>query len=240
MAKAPNPYLTAGKAARMCGVSNRTVINWISRGDLQANRLPSGHYRIHADVLRGFLATRRPSRPHAVKHAQPAARDLCWYRADAGPEHRCTECLVYRAHAVHCFVLRAELQPAQLGCQILCEECSHFHRVYEQISEGLEFDSTPCAVSRGGAVLGANTAFRALLTLDGRPLIGRTWMEFIAPDEREGLARWAAQVRASAADVVLRIDTRLVRGDGTTLPVTLETTWFPRIPGSVVTRFHSR
>ncbi len=240
MAKAPNPYLTVGKAARMCGVSNRTVINWISRGQLQANRLPSGHHRIHVDVLRAFLAARNRSRQRPLGAAAVAARERCWHRADAVVEHRCHECIVYRAHAAHCFVMRLEIDPGALRCEVPCEECSFFLSTYEGIGQELEFDRVACAVSRGGVVIGVNSAFRDLLGLGEERVVGRPWLDFVAPGDRDGLGRWAQQVGTRSGDAVSRIDTRMAQRDGGTVPVTLETTGFPRIAGSLVTRFHPR
>ncbi len=53
-------YLTVAEAALRCGVSRRTVQSWIRGGKLSASRLPGGHYRIHEDVLKVFLRSRRP------------------------------------------------------------------------------------------------------------------------------------------------------------------------------------
>lgn len=51
-----NETLTSTEAARMCGVSFRTVIRWIERNELQAYRLPGrGDYRVLATELRRFM-----------------------------------------------------------------------------------------------------------------------------------------------------------------------------------------
>lgn len=48
--------LTTGEAARLCGVSLRTVIRWIERGDLQGYRLPGrGDYRVPVGELQRFM-----------------------------------------------------------------------------------------------------------------------------------------------------------------------------------------
>ena len=48
--------LTSSEAARLCGVSFRTVIRWIERGRLQAYRLPGrGDYRVPVVELRRFM-----------------------------------------------------------------------------------------------------------------------------------------------------------------------------------------
>jgi excisionase family DNA binding protein len=48
--------LTSTEAARICGVSFRTVIRWIERGELEGYRLPGrGDYRVTAVDLRRFM-----------------------------------------------------------------------------------------------------------------------------------------------------------------------------------------
>jgi excisionase family DNA binding protein len=50
-------FISVGFVAKGCGVSNTTVLRWISAGRLPAFRLPGGHYRIEYDALSLFLAT---------------------------------------------------------------------------------------------------------------------------------------------------------------------------------------
>lgn len=48
--------LTTSEAAKLCGVSFRTVIRWAERGELQAYRLPGrGDYRVPMEELRRFM-----------------------------------------------------------------------------------------------------------------------------------------------------------------------------------------
>lgn len=48
--------LTSSEAARLCGVSFRTVIRWIERGQLQAYKLPGrGDHRVPVVELRRFM-----------------------------------------------------------------------------------------------------------------------------------------------------------------------------------------
>ncbi|MFC1990169.1 excisionase family DNA-binding protein [Chloroflexota bacterium] len=49
-------YLTTGFVARRCGVSNMTVLRWITNGRLLAFKLPAGHYRINRNDFTEFLA----------------------------------------------------------------------------------------------------------------------------------------------------------------------------------------
>jgi len=62
-----NETLTSSEAARICGVSFRTVIRWIERNELQAYRLPGrGDYRVLATELRRFMGV----------HGIPAPDDM--------------------------------------------------------------------------------------------------------------------------------------------------------------------
>jgi excisionase family DNA binding protein len=48
-------YISVGFIARRCGVSNSTVLRWISTGQLPAFRLPAGHFRIGITDFSDFL-----------------------------------------------------------------------------------------------------------------------------------------------------------------------------------------
>jgi excisionase family DNA binding protein len=48
-------YVSVGFVAQRCGVSNTTVLRWISSGRLPAFRLPGGHYRVDKHAFSGFL-----------------------------------------------------------------------------------------------------------------------------------------------------------------------------------------
>lgn len=60
--------LTTGEAARLCGVSFRTVIRWIERGQLHAYKLPGrGDHRVPVDELRRFLRQHAMPEPAALQ-----------------------------------------------------------------------------------------------------------------------------------------------------------------------------
>jgi excisionase family DNA binding protein len=62
--------LTSSAAAQLCGVSFRTVIRWIERGELQAYRLPGrGDYRVPASELQRFMRTHGIPEPEAFRPA---------------------------------------------------------------------------------------------------------------------------------------------------------------------------
>ncbi len=56
--KAPPRFLTSVEVAAACGVSTRTVSNWIRDGAIPAHRTVGGHGRVSVDDLRRFLVDR--------------------------------------------------------------------------------------------------------------------------------------------------------------------------------------
>jgi excisionase family DNA binding protein len=64
-------FLTSVEVASACGVSPRTVGNWIRAGSIPAHRTVGGHARISADDLRRFLDDRHIPVPPAL--ARPSA-----------------------------------------------------------------------------------------------------------------------------------------------------------------------
>lgn len=78
MTEKPAPrFLTSLEVAAACGVSTRTVANWIRDGAIPAHRTVGGHARVASDDLRAFLAARRmpaPAGPGERSTPAPRAR----------------------------------------------------------------------------------------------------------------------------------------------------------------------
>jgi excisionase family DNA binding protein len=64
--RAPIRFLTSVEVAAACGVSTRTVSNWIRDGAIPAHRTVGGHGRVAVEDLRRFL----------VDRGMPVPRDL--------------------------------------------------------------------------------------------------------------------------------------------------------------------
>jgi len=58
---------SALEVARICGVVNQTVINWIRAGHLTASVTPGGQFRIYPDDLKGFLESKGMRVPEDVQ-----------------------------------------------------------------------------------------------------------------------------------------------------------------------------
>jgi excisionase family DNA binding protein len=51
-------YLTCAEVADTLGVSTRTVLRWVERGELEALRLPGGRLRIPQSAYSAWVAKR--------------------------------------------------------------------------------------------------------------------------------------------------------------------------------------
>src|SRR6188768_4104289 len=51
--------LTTFQAAKLCGVSHKSIERWIDAGLLPGYRTPGGHRRVHRADLLGFVQARR-------------------------------------------------------------------------------------------------------------------------------------------------------------------------------------
>src|SRR6185369_12661995 len=58
---------SALEVAKICGVVNQTVINWIRAGHLQASVTPGGQFRIYPENLKGFLDSKGMKVPDEVQ-----------------------------------------------------------------------------------------------------------------------------------------------------------------------------
>ena len=63
--------ISTGEAARACGVSTQTIVNWIRQGRLRAATTGGGRFRVHADSLVEFLKAGGFEVPNELK-AGPA------------------------------------------------------------------------------------------------------------------------------------------------------------------------
>ncbi len=51
----PDEWLTTGQAAALLGISRSTVVRYIEAGNLDARRLPGGHWRIRRAAAEKLL-----------------------------------------------------------------------------------------------------------------------------------------------------------------------------------------
>ncbi|MBI2392154.1 MAG: response regulator [Deltaproteobacteria bacterium] len=72
---APDPkkpeLISTGEAARACGVSTQTIVNWIRQGRLRAATTGGGRFRVHADSLVEFLKAGGFEVPTELKAGPP-------------------------------------------------------------------------------------------------------------------------------------------------------------------------
>ncbi len=64
--------ISTGEAARACGVSTQTIVNWIRQGRLRAATTGGGRFRVHADSLVEFLRSSGFEIPEELRAGPPA------------------------------------------------------------------------------------------------------------------------------------------------------------------------
>ena len=127
-------WLTTGQAAKYCSVKPDTVLKWIKRGRLTAERTPGGHYRIRPKDLEPLILTpRQVDAPPRTDRLPPQAL-RCWEYLGSGgsTSEECRECIVFRSRAAWCFQMvevARETGHALIHCQESCDECAYFRRV---------------------------------------------------------------------------------------------------------------
>jgi excisionase family DNA binding protein len=231
-----SPFLSVGKVARMCGVSNRTVLNWIAQGRIEAHALPSGHFRVHVDEVRTFMQSNEMELPSRISEATALRDTLCWARRDLTEGHACQRCLVLATQSLHCFVARRLLGEGAVGCGEPCSSCRYLKAVIRPLGASLELDAEACAVSRGGVLLGANSQLCALLQRTQTEVIGLRWAEAArVPDPLPLLASDHDPSSASAIRIQ-RLEGHLLRREGAALPASFLLAPFPRLLGALLVR----
>ena len=231
-----SPFLSVGKVARMCGVSNRTVLNWIGQGKIEAHALPSGHFRVHVDEVRSFMQANEMELPARISEAAALGDTLCWVRRDLTGSHDCARCAVLATQSWHCFTARARLGEAAVGCDVACSACRYYKTVVRPIGASLELDATACAVSRGGVILGANSQLGALLQRAPSELVGAAWSDLVELEPLDALLYSSQDPSSVAATRIRRVEGRLVRKRGLSQPAVFMVAPFPRMWGALMVR----
>jgi len=128
-------WLSTGQAARFCSVRPDTILKWIKRGRLRAERTPGGHYRIRRGELEPHILTPAGKADRTGAESYPAQLLRCWEYLGSGsdgPTDECRQCIVYRSRASLCFQmveLAREMGHGQRHCRDTCEDCSYYQRV---------------------------------------------------------------------------------------------------------------
>jgi len=135
MAAERSNLLTTGQAAKVCSVTPDTILKWIRKGRLEAQRTAGGHFRIERRDIDSLIHPAAAEEPSASESPECFARGLrCWeYLSDRGTvRDDCRKCVVYRVGAAKCFLM-ADLAPeighARRFCESSCEDCVYYRRV---------------------------------------------------------------------------------------------------------------
>ena len=121
--------VSTGQAAQYCFVSAGAILNWISSGQLPAQRTFGGQHRILVSELRAFMRQHGMSTASLdldIGHAQPCwefwqapQRGACPAMADG-----CSDCPVFRSSATLCHEIRPFLPGGTLRAPA-CANCDY-------------------------------------------------------------------------------------------------------------------
>ncbi len=121
--KRRSAYMTTTELARLCGVSRFTIINWVNKGKIRANRTVGRHYRIPVSEAMSFFET-------LSKETKGGASDSsgqCWeYLQKTNCDKECKNCLIYRREVDYCFEVVRQFGKGVIRCEGDCLSCGYF------------------------------------------------------------------------------------------------------------------
>lgn len=130
---ADEDWLSTGQAAQYCSVKPDTILKWIKRGKVRAERTAGGHYRIQRGELEPLILTPRRPAPEDAARRRSGQPLRCWeYLGRDEIPAECRECIVYRSRSAWCFELLERARDrghAQRFCSDSCVDCSYYQRV---------------------------------------------------------------------------------------------------------------
>jgi excisionase family DNA binding protein len=141
--------LSTGQVARFCLVSPDTVVAWIKKDRLAAQRTLGGRFRIFVSDLRRFMVQHGMST--AALDAEFRVPLYCWEYCPlgrSGNQDVCRTCLAYRAKAMHCYTLRFQF-PSKQHRHADCEQCEYLQYCVGQLGEPGMPEERPRREDRG-------------------------------------------------------------------------------------------
>lgn len=121
-------YFSTIEAAKYCKVTRFTIINWIIKGILSAQKTAGGHHRILFSDLTRFMREYKMDLSSLNLHSPETGFKWCWeyHQKDGYQNHKCLGCLVYLTHARKCFELRDKMSGKRIFCNSECKNCSYY------------------------------------------------------------------------------------------------------------------
>ncbi len=124
-------YYSTADAAKICGVTRFSVINWTNKGILKTTKTPGGHRRICRADLGAFIKTYDIGvTAFSDKELTNSGLDYfrCWefYRSSSKDGvHNCKQCVVYLSDTRKCYTLRGHMRHQKMFCKTSCTTCEY-------------------------------------------------------------------------------------------------------------------
>ncbi|MBF0330795.1 MAG: hypothetical protein HQL17_02575 [Candidatus Omnitrophica bacterium] len=129
-------YYSTIDAAKICGVTRFSVINWTNKGMLKTTKTPGGHRRIYRGDLFSFIKTYKIGlNAFTPKEFASAKQDFlrCWdfhHSSKRTGVHNCKRCVVFTSDTKKCFALREHVSHQKIFCKTSCADCGYFSKVH--------------------------------------------------------------------------------------------------------------
>jgi len=211
--------LTTGQAAKLCSVTQDTILKWIKKGRLSGVRTAGGHYRIERRDVEPFIpSAQRTGRPSEQVLGRVARALRCWeFLKDQGTiRDECLQCVVYKVGAERCFLmteLEGDLGHSRQFCESSCEPCVYYRWVQGLPANVLVITSDDDLVERlsvenhESVVLRfARTAYEASAVIhDFRPVLVAIDVEQVSAIDTELLDSLTVDPRIPGLRIVLLV-----------------------------------
>jgi len=153
-------YFSTTEVAKYCKVTRFTIINWIEKGLLCAQKTAGGHRRILLSELVRFIREKNMDLSNLDLYSPEMGFKWCWeYHQNQDKNdcknHKCRGCLVYLTHSKKCFQLRGEVGHKRIFCNSRCEDCDYYNDYfnnfqwcweYHEQNDKSEHQCTRCVV----------------------------------------------------------------------------------------------
>ena len=122
--------ISTGQASKLCSVTRDTILKWINKETISAERTAGGHYRVNINTLKPYIVSEKLNVPK--KYISKKTKfSYCWeyYSSDGNMKEDCRECMVFKSKAERCFLMAGlgkKVGHNGVHCKSSCYNCEYF------------------------------------------------------------------------------------------------------------------